>query len=95
VLWSNLNGDYANWSLIPHFRITLEGGFAWVLRPLIQDRFYTLLPFLFGIGFGIQLRRPKQRELSAAMRDTCGGEMLTSPLRPAGTWRTCKCQSGT
>src|SRR6185369_6049718 len=59
VLWSNLNGDYGapDWSVMPYFPITLEGSLAWVQKWLIQDRFYILLAFLFGMGFGIQLRR--------------------------------------
>ena len=59
VLWSNLNDSYGapDWYGMRHFPITLEGSFAWVQQWLIQDRFYTLLGFLFGIGFGIQLRR--------------------------------------
>jgi len=59
VLWSNLNSDYGapDWYGMRHFPITLEGSLAWVQQWLIQDRFYTLLAFLFGMGFGIQLRR--------------------------------------
>ena len=59
VLWSNLNDSYGApeaWRM-PHFPITLEHSLAWVQQWMIQDRFYSLLAFLFGVGFGIQLRR--------------------------------------
>jgi uncharacterized protein len=53
VLWSNLNGDYS-----PANPVTsLDRALAWAQEWLIQDRFYTLLILLFGIGFGIQLTR--------------------------------------
>lgn len=52
VLWSNLN----------HYNPTpeatrLDHGIFWIQEWLIQNRFYSLLGFLFGIGFAVQLSR--------------------------------------
>jgi len=56
VLWSNFNG-YANHSQVTAF----DSALWWVQRWLVQDRFYSLLIILFGIGFGIQLMRADSR----------------------------------
>jgi uncharacterized protein len=53
VLWSNLNGYGTRW--LGH--TTFDHALAWTQHWLIQDRFYSLLILLFGIGFGIQLTR--------------------------------------
>lgn len=52
VLWSNLN----------HYNpvapaSALDRGSAWMQEWLIQNRFYSLLGFLFGVGFAVQLHR--------------------------------------
>lgn len=51
VLWSNLN-HYDPTSLTG-----LDETLSWIQQWLIQNRFYSLLGFLFGIGFAIQLDR--------------------------------------
>jgi len=57
VLWSNLNDVYAK-----HASVTaLDHALWWTQQWLLQDRFYTLLILLFGIGFGIQLTRADSR----------------------------------
>jgi len=53
VLWSNLNDHYA-----PTDPATgLDHALQWIQNNLIEERFYTLLILLFGVGFGIQLTR--------------------------------------
>ena len=61
VLWSNLNDWYGPDD--PHN--TIEGVFRWLQEYVVESRFYSLLGFLFGYGFGIQLLRAEER---AAMR---------------------------
>jgi uncharacterized protein len=48
------------WPLSVHVT-TISGMLAWTQAWLIHGRFYTLLGFLFGIGFAIQLRRAEKR----------------------------------
>jgi len=57
VLWSNLNSSYG--TRPPS--TALDHGLRWVQQTLVQDRFYTLLTLLFGVGFGIQLLRAGDR----------------------------------
>jgi uncharacterized protein len=56
VLWSNLNDFYG--TLAPSS--SFQRGLAWTQDWLIESRFYSLLGFLFGIGFAIQLTRAVQ-----------------------------------
>jgi uncharacterized protein len=56
VLLSNINVDYGATR-----STALDQGFWWAQGWLIQNRFYTLLALLFGIGFGIQLLRASER----------------------------------
>lgn len=57
VLWSNLNASYGTVSPTT----TANRALSWTQDWLIQDRFYTLLCLLFGVGFGIQLLRANER----------------------------------
>ena len=57
VLLSNLNDWYATTEETTRFDRILSFSQEW----LIESRFYTLLCFLFGIGFGIQLMRATER----------------------------------
>jgi uncharacterized protein len=57
VLWSNLN----DWYGPPDPHTTLESAFHWVQEYLIETRFYSLIGFLFGYGFGIQFLRAEER----------------------------------
>jgi uncharacterized protein len=57
VLWSNLNDWYmANDPVTP-----LDHTLRWTQDWLLESRFYSMLGFLFGIGFAIQLTRAAQR----------------------------------
>jgi uncharacterized protein len=60
VLWSNLNDWYGTIDETTRFDRILSFSQNW----LIESRFYTLLCFLFGIGFGIQLMRAAERGTS-------------------------------
>lgn len=53
VLWSNLNDVYVKRAP----STALDYSLGWAQHWLIESRFYALLIFLFGIGFGIQLMR--------------------------------------
>ena len=55
VLWSNLNEHYA--PLRP--ATPLQHALAWAQTNLLELRFYSLLGFLFGIGFALQIRRAR------------------------------------
>jgi uncharacterized protein len=57
VLWSNLNDWYGTTDPVTG----LQHALAWIQDGLIESRFYSLLAFLFGIGFAIQLTRAEQR----------------------------------
>jgi len=57
VLWSNLN----DWYIADDPVTRLDHALVWVQTHLIRDRFYTLLCILFGVGFGIQLTRARER----------------------------------
>src|SRR5213078_3723034 len=57
VLWSNLNDWYGTADPTSSFDRALAFGQEF----LVESRFYTLLCFLFGIGFGIQLLRAAER----------------------------------
>src|SRR5215475_5659050 len=57
VLWSNLNDLYGTTDPTTRFDRILSFSQEW----LVESRFYTLLCFLFGIGFGIQLMRAAER----------------------------------
>ncbi|HEY6830828.1 MAG TPA: DUF418 domain-containing protein [Gemmatimonadaceae bacterium] len=57
VLWSNLNDWYGTTDEATRFDRILSFSQEW----LVESRFYTLLCFLFGIGFGIQLMRAAER----------------------------------
>src|SRR5215471_358916 len=60
VLWSNLNDWYGTADETTWF----DRGLGMAQDYLIESRFYTLLCFLFGIGFGIQLLRAEERGTS-------------------------------
>ena len=57
VLWSNLNDHYGT----PDPATRLDEALQWVQYWLIEERFYSLLGFLFGIGFAIQFIRAQAR----------------------------------
>lgn len=57
VLWSNLNDWYG--TTAPATR--LDNILAFMQQWVIESRFYTLLGFVFGIGFAIQLARAESR----------------------------------
>src|SRR5262245_61616133 len=57
VLWSNLNDWYGTTDPVT----ALQHALAWTQDGLIESRFYSLLAFLFGIGFAIQLTRAELR----------------------------------
>jgi uncharacterized protein len=59
VLWSNQNDWYG--TLPPTTGI--QHALAWTQQWLLESRFYSLLAFLFGIGFAIQLTRAEVRGL--------------------------------
>src|SRR5262245_11226297 len=55
VLWSNLNDWYGTTGPAT----SLDRALAWTQGSFIEGRFYTLLGFLFGIGFALQLDRTR------------------------------------
>src|SRR5947208_392712 len=57
VLWSNLNVMYAPADPSSGF----EHALAFVQNGFVELRFYSLLGFLFGIGFALQIFRAEQR----------------------------------
>src|SRR5215470_12968494 len=57
VLWSNLNDWYAVAEPVTH----LDHAIRWTQDWLIESRFYTMLGFLFGVGFAIQLARAAEQ----------------------------------
>jgi uncharacterized protein len=57
VLWSNLN----DWYGVDDPHTTIQHIFRWIQDYVIESRFYTLLGFLFGYGFAIQLMRAEER----------------------------------
>jgi uncharacterized protein len=57
VLWSNLN----DWYIVADPSTSLDHGLRWIQDWLVEERFYTMLGFLFGIGFAIQLTRAAYR----------------------------------
>src|SRR5215471_8419629 len=57
VLWSNLNDWYGTTDPVTG----LQHALAWIQDGLIESRFYSLLGFLFGMGFAIQLTRAESR----------------------------------
>ena len=57
VLWSNLN----DWYGVADPSTTMASAFRAIQGILIESRFYSLLGFLFGYGFGIQLLRAEER----------------------------------
>ena len=57
VLWSNLN----DWYMANDPVTSLDHALHWTQDWLLESRFYSLLGFLFGIGFAIQLTRAAQR----------------------------------
>ncbi len=60
VLWSNLN----DWYGVADETTWLDRAIGFVQEYFVEGRFFTLLCFLFGIGFGIQLTRAAQRGVS-------------------------------
>ena len=62
VLWSNLNGHYG----LKAPSTALDFVLAWAQPNLIEFRFYSLLGFLFGIGFALQIARAETRGASPA-----------------------------
>jgi uncharacterized protein len=59
VLWSNLNDWYGTLDAAT----PLDRSLAWIQDWLLEGRFYSLLGFLFGIGFAIQLQRTPTGDL--------------------------------
>ena len=57
VLWSNLN----DWYTVAEPVTTLDHALRWTQDWLVESRFYSMLGFLFGIGFAMQLTRAAQR----------------------------------
>src|SRR5215470_5279697 len=57
VLWSNLN----DWYTVAAPVTSIDHAIQWTQTWLVESRFYSLLGFLFGIGFAIQLTRAAQR----------------------------------
>src|SRR5690242_4263642 len=57
VLWSNLNDHYGT----PDPATRMDQALQWVQFWLVEERFYSLLGFLFGMGFAIQLLRAQDR----------------------------------
>lgn len=57
VLWSNLN----DWYTVAEPVTRLDHAIRWTQDWLLESRLYSLLAFLFGIGFAIQLTRAAQR----------------------------------
>ena len=57
VLWSNLNDTYT----VARPVTALDHALRWMQDRLVESRFYSMLGFLFGIGFAIQLTRAAQR----------------------------------
>jgi len=57
VLWSNVNDWYGTRDPVTK----LDGALSWTQQWLIEERFFTLLCFLFGAGFAIQLLRAEDR----------------------------------
>src|SRR5215471_5328156 len=57
VLWSNLNDLY----MVNAPASYLDHALQWTQDWLLESRFYSMLGFLFGIGFAIQLTRAAQR----------------------------------
>ena len=60
VLWSNLN----DWYGVADETTWLDRAIGFVQEYFVEGRFFILLCFLFGIGFGIQLTRAAQRGVS-------------------------------
>ena len=65
VLWSNLNDWYGVWNLAPEPVSLIDRALLWCQTWLVEERFYSLLGFLFGIGFAIQLGRAGARAAEA------------------------------
>ena len=59
VLWANLK----DWYTVIEPVTPLDHGLSWIHDWLIEERFYSMLGFLFGIGFAIQLTRAARRGL--------------------------------
>src|SRR5215467_755181 len=57
VLWSNLN----DWYMASDPVTPLDHALRWTQDWLLESRFYSMLGFLFGIGFAIQLTRSARR----------------------------------
>jgi hypothetical protein len=57
VLWSNVNDWYGTRDPVTK----LDGALSWAQQWLVEERFFTLLCFLFGAGFAIQLLRAEDR----------------------------------
>src|SRR5262245_46331066 len=57
VLWSNLNDLY----MVNAPASSLDHALQWTQDWLLESRFYSMLGFLFGIGFAIQLTRAARR----------------------------------
>ncbi len=57
VLWSNLN----DWYVVAQASSPMDHALWWTQNWLLEERFYSMLGFLFGIGFAIQLTRAEQR----------------------------------
>src|SRR6266480_4310079 len=58
VILSNFNDSYGAFGTQ---RSSSDAVFFWIQAWLIQNRFYTLLAFLFGVGFAIQIVRAEDR----------------------------------
>jgi uncharacterized protein len=58
VILSNFNDSYGAYGT---HRSPIDAVFFWIQAWLVQNRFYTLLAFLFGVGFSIQIIRAEER----------------------------------
>jgi uncharacterized protein len=58
VILSNFNDSYGAFGTE---RSPSDAVFFWIQAWLVQNRFYTLLAFLFGVGFAIQMLRAEER----------------------------------
>ena len=85
VLWSNLNDHYA-----PTDPVTrLDHALQWIQNNFIEERFYTLLILLFGVGFGIQLTRATAagRDIKATYYRRAAALLLIGIVHGTLVWR--------
>jgi len=85
VLWSNLNDHYG----VRDPASGLDRALQWIQNNLIEERFYTLLILLFGVGFGIQLTRATAagRDLRATYYRRAGALLAIGIVHGTLVWR--------